>query len=184
MVREIIKNAHDPVKNRAIPQQVIDKYVVKVKAFQADVARVMEEEKAEREIVSLENKTNRLQKQLEDQKQGKEASPERAWFQKRDEKKTTKSKRKKKNVIRFDNEEDQKLFQEGEYLTRENKRARKLKKIRAVVESEEPIKKGKNHSGKRKSAFEDDITNVQKKNVKRLRHEGNVRGKNKKNRQR
>ena len=34
MVRDIIRNARDPVKNRVVPTAVVDKYTKKVKALE------------------------------------------------------------------------------------------------------------------------------------------------------
>ena len=181
MIREIIKNARNPVKNRVIPQVVIDKFVKKVSGLEASVKKVVEEEQAERELAALEKKTNKMENQL---KNGIEASePERAWFQ------TTKDKaqvaknaaRKKKKGFKFDTIEEKQIFNEAEFLTRENKRARREKKMRTVYDEDEhgPRRgqQGGNKQGKpkkRMSAFENDITNVGRKNVKRLRHEGSV----------
>jgi hypothetical protein len=56
MVKEIIRSARDPVKNRVIPVTIVDKYMNKIKGMAEQVKTVMEEEQAEREIASLENK--------------------------------------------------------------------------------------------------------------------------------
>ncbi len=72
MVKEIIKNARDPVKNRVIPQPIVDKYVKKVDKLQEEVKRVVTEEQAEREITALENKANRMENQI---KNGEEVQP-------------------------------------------------------------------------------------------------------------
>ena len=60
MVKEIIKQARDPVKARVVPPEIVDKYRRKLKCVEEDVGKVLAEEKAEREIAALENKTNRL----------------------------------------------------------------------------------------------------------------------------
>jgi len=83
MVKEIVKNARNAVKNRAIPQNILSKYDKKVKSLEVEVQKVQEEEKAEREIMSLENQTNKLKNRLE----GKGENEERAWF--KDKKVTT-----------------------------------------------------------------------------------------------
>ena len=80
MVIEISKNARNPVKNRRIPQPVVDKYVKKVARLQAEVQRVISEEQAEREISALENKANRMENQLKDSAADANR-PERTWFQ-------------------------------------------------------------------------------------------------------
>ena len=88
MVREIIRNARNPVKNRVIPQPVVDKYVKRAARLQAEVQRVVSEEQAEREISALENKANRMENQLQT---GEGAGgPERTWFQNREKDKEKK----------------------------------------------------------------------------------------------
>ena len=178
IVREVIRHAKDPVKNRAIPQNIIDKYAKKVNSLGEEVKKVTAEEQAEREIASLENRANRLQNQLHNP----EPEQERVWFQDREKNKKKQQQqatKKKRKRIEFDDEEDKMNFREAEYITREAKRNRKLKKIR-TVEDDDDFGKGGKKKGKRGSAFENDIVNVKRKNVKRLRHEGNAAKKMKK----
>ena len=82
MVRDIIRQARDPVKNRVVPLNVIEKYTKKVKALEKEAQRVSEEEKAEREIACLENKANRLENSLKGDGEGQ--GPERTWFKDRE----------------------------------------------------------------------------------------------------
>ena len=179
MVREIIRNARDPVKNRIIPQNVIDKYVKKITGLQDKAKQVVEEEQAEREIAALENKANRMENQLQN---GGATEQDRAWFktekqQKKDASAAAKAK-KKKNKFSFEDEEEKRSFNEAEFLTRNAKRARKPKKMRTVDDADDFKSSGKKSKGQgKRSAFEDDIVNVKSKNVKRLRHQGNTRQK-------
>lgn len=185
MVREIIKNARNPVKNRVVPEAILEKYTKKIVKLQAEVKTVTGEEQAEREISSLENRANRMENQL---KNGEEERPERVWFQDREkEKLKDKLKKKKgKNTPKFEDDKEKSIYREGEYVTREAKRSRKLKKMRTV---DDPEFQSNNNSGggaagkegapgakqskKRKSAFDDEITNVRNKNVKKMRHVAN-----------
>ena len=172
MVKEIIKNARDPVKNRIIPQAIMEKYVKKCKALAMQVKTVEEEEQAEREIASLENKANRMENQLENGPGGpmerkynlaSKTSKLEAEAQKKNQKK------KGKKTPNFEDDEEKNMFREGQFITRESKRSRKLKKIRTVHDDDEI--KGKKRKAK---ANEDNIFNVGAKNVKRLRHEGST----------
>ena len=54
LVREIVKNSKNLVKSRIIPSKVIDKYASKIAKIEPDIAKVVEEENAEREIAMLE----------------------------------------------------------------------------------------------------------------------------------
>ena len=60
-----MKHARRPVKARVIPPKIIQKYVKRIAALEPDIARVLEEEAAEREIAKLENRANRMQNELE-----------------------------------------------------------------------------------------------------------------------
>ncbi len=48
----------NPVKNRAVPPSVLSRYSRKVCSLEAEAKRVEEEERAEREIAALENRSN------------------------------------------------------------------------------------------------------------------------------
>ena len=65
IVRDIVKHARRPVKARVIPPRIIQKYFKRIAELEPDVARILEEESAEKEIAKLENRANRMQNQLE-----------------------------------------------------------------------------------------------------------------------
>ena len=131
MVKEIVKNSKTPVKTRIIPTKVIDKFAGKITKVEPDIARVVEEERAEREIAMLENRANKMQNQLKNPS----GEAERAWIQKpRTKKKIVGEKlRIKKEVAKMDPEE-KKIWKEAQFDFREAKRARKAKKIYAAEE--------------------------------------------------
>ena len=60
-----MKHARRPVKSRVIPPNIIQKYFKRIADLEPDVARILEEESAEKEIAKLENRANRMQNQLE-----------------------------------------------------------------------------------------------------------------------
>ena len=60
-----MKHARRPVKARVIPPKIIQKYFKRIADLEPDVARILEEESAEKEIAKLENRANRMQNQLE-----------------------------------------------------------------------------------------------------------------------
>lgn len=174
MVKEIIRSARDPVKNRVIPVNIVEKYVNKIKGMAEQVKTVMEEEQAEREIASLENKANRMENEL---KTGPE--PERTFKVGKAGRTLPMLKKKRKKGPTFETEEDKKLFQESQYLTRESKRSRKMKKIRTVHDAEP--NEGRN---RRRKATGKNIFDVSRQNVKRMRHEGSSAKKEQQSRKR
>lgn len=86
MVKEIIKNATNPVKNRIIPNEIVEKYRKKVNALEAEIEKVLEDEEAEKMLRQAENQLNKTEKKLKAQLNHKgEAMTQRQWFQSRKE---------------------------------------------------------------------------------------------------
>ena len=77
LVKEVIKQAKNPVKNRIIPPDIIEKYNKKLHSLEPDVEKILEEERQERELARVENQANRMQNMLlnDDNKD------QRTWFQ-------------------------------------------------------------------------------------------------------
>merc|ERR1712048_584125 len=134
--------------SRTVNTDVVEKYRTKLVKLEEDITRVLEEEKAEREIAKLENRAGKLQNRIDG------AEEERTWFQ-------TKQQRK---------DEKQKLKQQQKDPTCA-KRKRKLKKIRAVYDEDETV--GTRKQKKSKSSFESHIVNTSNKAVKEFRHVAN-----------
>merc|ERR1711872_384702 len=91
MVKEIVRQARDPVKSRVVPVDIVEKYKKKLVKIEEDITRVLEEEKAEREIAKLENRAGKIQNMMD----GK-AEEDRRWFQTKKERQEEKQKLKKK----------------------------------------------------------------------------------------
>ena len=136
LVREIVKNSKNSVKSRIIPSKVIDKYASKIAKIEPDIAKVVEEENAEREIAMLENRANRLQNELVN------GPKDRAWIDKSkkkkkdgDTKKEAKGKKARKQR-KLDNlgPDEREMFKSAEFQTREAKRARKPKRIGRMLD--------------------------------------------------
>lgn len=79
IVKDIIKNAVNPVKNRIIPPEIIEKYKKKLYALEPEVRNVYEEERAEKELAQTENQLSKTQKKLAAGKN--ETKESRQWFQ-------------------------------------------------------------------------------------------------------
>jgi len=86
LVKKIIKQAKNPVKNRIIPPDIIEKYNKKLKSLESDVQKILQEEKSEKELAKVENEANRIEKILKVE-DGKE---QRSWFQSKKERKKEK----------------------------------------------------------------------------------------------
>lgn len=86
MVKKIIKQAKNPVKNRIIPLDIIEKYNKKLESLESDVQKILQEEKSEKELAKVENEANRIEKILKVEG-GKE---QRSWFQSKKERKKEK----------------------------------------------------------------------------------------------
>ena len=85
-MREIVQQSQNSVKSRVIPPKVIEKYASKIAKVEPDIVRVIEEERAEREIAMLENRANRMQKELTN------GPEDRAWIEKSKKNANTNSK--------------------------------------------------------------------------------------------
>lgn len=85
MVKEIIKRATNPVKNRIIPPEIIEKYRKKLQALESEIEKVLEEEHAEKLLAQAEQQLNKTEKELKAELgAGKKKSQQnipRQWFQ-------------------------------------------------------------------------------------------------------
>ncbi|XP_029041188.1 probable ATP-dependent RNA helicase DDX27 [Osmia bicornis bicornis] len=202
LVKEIIKNAKNPVKNRIIPPDIIEKYNKKLQSLESDIKKILEEERNERELAKIENQANRVEKLLKDDNK----TVQRTWFQTQKERKEEKeklsltekqvkaNKGKKRqsdeapNVVK---DKKKKLSKEPKKETAEDrankelekiaafqarlaKKKNKQKKLRTVVDDK--FMTNKRGSLKRsKSSFAADLTDTSKKAVKKMRYEANIK---------
>lgn len=79
IVKDIIKNAVNPVKNRIIPPEIIEKYRKKLLTLDSEIVKVYEEEKAEKEIAQTEQQLSKTERKLASNKKDEKIS--RQWFQ-------------------------------------------------------------------------------------------------------
>lgn len=80
IVKEIIKNAVNPVKNRIIPPEIIDKYRKKMLALDMEIRRVYDEEKTEKLLAQTEKQLSKTERKLLANKT-KDVKESRKWFQ-------------------------------------------------------------------------------------------------------
>lgn len=79
IVKDIIKNAVNPVKNRIIPPEIIEKYRKKLLTLDSDIRKVYEEERAEKLFAQTENQLSKTERKLK--ASVKETKEKRQWFQ-------------------------------------------------------------------------------------------------------
>jgi ATP-dependent RNA helicase DDX27 len=79
IVKDIIKNAVNPVKNRIIPPEIVEKYRKKLIALNPEIKRVYDEEKAEKLMAQTETQIKITEKKLASGKNDTKES--RQWFQ-------------------------------------------------------------------------------------------------------
>lgn len=202
LVKDVIKHAKNPVKNRIILPDIIEKYNKKLQSLEPKVKEILQEERNEKELAKTENQANRIENLLKD-----EANKDgRTWFQSKTERKKEKeklrltekqlSKSKKhekepsnivKNKSKKVQEESKKdtaedrakreLEKTAAYQARLAKKGNKQKKLRTVMD-ENNYKVTKQGSLKRsRSSFATDLTDTSRKGVKRMRYEANTKKK-------
>ncbi|XP_078092491.1 putative ATP-dependent RNA helicase DDX27 [Mustelus asterias] len=187
MLKEIVRKAKTEVKARVIPQEVVLKFRDKIEKLEKDIYAVLQLEKEEKMLQRSEAQIKTAVNKL--QKENKETRPERSWFQTREE-------RKKENVAKalqeFEVElrgKKRKLFMEnikkkGEmtaeertqfeivksqmYAERVAKRNRRPKRARVMPE-DEPKPTAGNKKNRKKSVFDEELTNTSQKALKQYR---------------
>lgn len=81
IVKDIIKNAVNPVKNRMIPPEIIEKYRRKLLALESEIVNVYEEERAEKLLAQTEQQLSKTERKLNSNKKDEPNQPPRQWFQ-------------------------------------------------------------------------------------------------------
>ncbi|KYN37293.1 putative ATP-dependent RNA helicase DDX27 [Trachymyrmex septentrionalis] len=197
LVKKIIKQAKNPIKNRIISPDIIEKYNKKLESLEPDVQKILQEEKSEKELAKVENEANRIEKilKVEDDKE------QRSWFQSKKERKKEKDnlrltkkqgknkkhekepsnivqekKKKAQNEPQKDTAEDRakkELEKIAAYQARLAKKNNRQKKIRTVTDENNRDFAKKRSLKRPKSSFAADLTDTSKKGVKRMRYEAN-----------
>lgn len=203
LVKAIIKNATTPVKNRIIPPEIISKYRSKCEALDSEIQQILLDEKAERELLALEIKANKAEKELLGEK-----GVDRSWFQTKKQREDEKArlrlsepgltkaqlKEKQKQELKDKMKQEKKKKMEKKAFmydenTAEGRVEREKVKI-ALLQSRLAKKKNrtvrmntihdrptKGSSKKKVSSFEVDLADTSKRNLKKLRHEANAKKK-------
>ncbi|XP_028391927.1 probable ATP-dependent RNA helicase DDX27 [Dendronephthya gigantea] len=189
LLKEIVKQARNPVKSRIVAPEVINKYKKKLGEFEADVQEILTQEREDKELRITEMEANKAKNMIihRDEIQSR---PPRVWFQaengkykkyKTKESKTSSKKSRKENKEKKDKKlepEELKAKQFQEYLRREEKRKNRKKRLHVFPSDDKddstrktPSKKRKKTTGKTngKKAFEKELTDTSRKALSEFR---------------
>jgi len=171
MLKDVVKNAHVPVKNRIIPQDVIEKYKKKLEELEADIKDILKQEQEEKELRITEMEMRKAENMVIHRDEIM-SRPARTFIKTTTEKKQKKPTEKKPKQSMTD--EDKKLLHEQDFQKRLFRKEKRPKRIRAYQE-DDPNRKAakipKKHSSSTSSrTFDKELTDTSKKSVKSLRH--------------
>lgn len=184
LLKEIVKQARTPVKQRILPPDVVAHFREKIAGLEQEIESILQEEKAEKELGVIEKEVEKASELVN--KKANANEPQRSWFQTPKEKfreqvhlklgKHSKHTLKKLKIPpRAQNAEDRvsrELEKTAQYQARLAKRAKKPKRIRAVTEddgSKTHPPKGKKSAKKRKG-FDAELVDTSRKAVKKFRY--------------
>lgn len=186
MLKEVVKNAQIPVKNRIISTEIIEKFRKKIESFEADIKDILKQEEEDKELRIAEMQMKKAKNLIEHHDEIMSRPPKtfikpnKSNKEKQDKKqKDTKNTKKKKEM----SEEDKKIRKLQEFQIRQTKRERKPKRIRAFDDTDEPKpRKGSKQSKllPSKRSFDRELTDTSKKRLKSLRTNENSIQKKKK----
>ncbi|XP_029467632.1 probable ATP-dependent RNA helicase DDX27 isoform X2 [Rhinatrema bivittatum] len=193
MLKEIVKKAQTPVKARILPQDVVTKFRDKIQNLEKDIYAVLQLEKEEREMQKSEAQINVAKKKLQKGKDEEDDAhrPERSWFQTKEERKKEKlakalqefdlalrGKKKRKKFLEETKKKGQmtpeeraqfEVLKSQMYAERMAKRNRRPKRARVMPEDEPADTKQKKNTKRKKSLFDEELTNTSSKALKQYR---------------
>ncbi|XP_076046841.1 dead-box helicase Rs1 [Oratosquilla oratoria] len=182
MLKEIKKKSKAAVFERVVNQDILAKYKAKIEKAEPLIAKVLKEEKEEKELMAMENQVSSMEKKIS----GGPPPMKRTWFQTKEEreaakkkekgvedKKLSKNKMKKKKSKLEETEEDRRISREMDYMHRQAKKAKKLKKLSAFGKTPTNVEESAAQATKRKkgnSSFDKELTRTDRRSVKKYRH--------------
>uniref|UniRef100_A0A023FMV5 RNA helicase n=1 Tax=Amblyomma cajennense TaxID=34607 RepID=A0A023FMV5_AMBCJ len=185
LLKEIVKQARTPVKQRILPPDVVAHFREKIAGLEQELETILEEEKAEKELGIIEKEVDKATDLVNKKAAARE--PHRTWFQTPKEKfreqvqlklgKHSKHTLKRMKIPpRAQNAEDRvsrELEKTAQYQARMAKRAKKPKRIRAISDDDGAKKmnapKGKK-GGKKRKSFDAELVDTSQKAVKKFRY--------------
>ncbi|XP_065211902.1 probable ATP-dependent RNA helicase DDX27 [Planococcus citri] len=192
MIKQIIKGAKAPVKNRTIPPEIIAKYKDKIGAIRSEMQNILDEEREEKMLNNAEKDIERGKRMLGNSGSKEAPKKGRSWFQTQQQRKLEKQKakeifeaklkgtktlvKKKKNAKNQNNEEEDRINKKmqnvASFQSRLAKRKLRPKKIRAMDDNYQFNIDGNGQFKRKKSAFESNLTDVNRRSVKQMRYLG------------
>ncbi|GAB1602825.1 probable ATP-dependent RNA helicase DDX27 [Argonauta hians] len=191
LLKEIVKKAHEPVKARVVPQEVINKFRDRIENLEEDIKAVMKIEKEEKELQLSEMQLNQINNKLEGSDE-----QDRKWFQSKKEKlkekmngrlsktkaeSTSKKDKqlqgvrpmKKQTQVSTENRIEYEVHKAQLCAARFSKKSSKAKRIKSCPESSAKNKGTKKKVQKQKApkrSFDKELTDTSKKSVKKFRY--------------
>lgn len=183
LLKEIVKQARNPVKSRIIAPEIINKFKNKLRAFQEDIQEILKQEREDKELRITEMEANKARNMIihRDEIQSR---PPRVWFQnetgKAKEGKTSSKKSRKEEKLKKEKKlepDELKAKQFQEFLRRDDKRKNRKKRLHAFPSddkddsSRKTTKKRKKSTGKSEGskAFEKELTDTSRKALSEFR---------------
>jgi len=170
LLKELVKTAKMPVKNRIISSDVIDKYRKKVEELEKDIKDIMKGEEEEKELRVAEMQMNKARNLIEHRDEIK-SRPIKTFI------KTIKPKDTKQKKVKTLTDEEKKIQKIQEFQSRQMKRERRPKRIRAFDETAD----SKPRKGPKqvkmlpsKKSFDRELTDTSRRNLKSMRSESFV----------
>ncbi|XP_055951190.1 probable ATP-dependent RNA helicase DDX27 [Argiope bruennichi] len=177
LLKEIVKEAKNPVKHRIVPLEIVSKYQEQLKSLEDDISRVMKEEKEDKELHAVEKNVKKVETMIS---KNAESDPKRTWFQTAAERRkekmalklgNSKAKRKKGVVPSTNDRIEVELLKAAQYQARLAKKSQKPQRIRAITEDENNFKSKKHKVNKMKRSFEEELGDTRRTTVKKFRYE-------------
>ncbi|XP_063674407.1 probable ATP-dependent RNA helicase DDX27 [Bolinopsis microptera] len=152
LMKDIVKQSKDPVKNRVVPPEIISKYVQTCLLLKDTVSQFLKQEGEDKAMRIANMELNKAQNMI---KHEDEIFSRPARHFMKTEIPKTKTQKKKKKELQGD---DFEMKKERSFVKRDARRSTRPQRIRAVVE-EEPKKK---KAIKRKAGFTEELTATKK----------------------
>ncbi|XP_011410512.2 PREDICTED: probable ATP-dependent RNA helicase DDX27 [Amphimedon queenslandica] len=174
VLKEIVKGAKCPPKNRVIPAEVIEKYKSKISSLESEIRDILKQEEEEKQVRVAQMEVTKANNMIVHHDEI-HSRPPRVWFQDNNNKGKGKKRKQfgdgsdkggKKAKIE-ETEEEKAARREMEFQMREAKRANKHKKYPTLSEIGSGKKRGKGRSNPQPVINESLFARTQKKTLKK-----------------
>ncbi|XP_065676333.1 probable ATP-dependent RNA helicase DDX27 [Hydra vulgaris] len=179
MLKEVVKNAKIPVKNRILSTEVVEKYKIKLESFEKDIKEILKEEESAKQLRVAEMEMNKAKNLIEhhDEIMSRPAKT----FIKTQKQSSAKNRKESQKKVKNLTEEEKKIRREQMFHARQIKRNNKPKRIRAFDENAPDVKgsRGPKHAKivPSQKTFDRELTDTSKKSLQALRSNTNFKKK-------